>query len=129
MKSVALKVVLAAGVLFGGMAVWAQDGSTTQAPADNTKVNQRDHNSNAPTADQQKNNQSDVELARQVRKSLVNDKSLSTNAHNVKVIVQGGMVTLKGPVNSAEEKQAVEAKASEVAGTDKVSSELQVVAK
>jgi osmotically-inducible protein OsmY len=129
MKSLALKVVLAAGVLFGGMAVWAQDASTTQAPADNTKVNQRDHNSNAPTADQPKNNQSDVELARQVRKSLVNDKSLSTNAHNVKVIVQGGMVTLKGPVNSAEEKQAVEAKASEVAGTDKVSSELQVVAK
>jgi osmotically-inducible protein OsmY len=129
MKSLALKVVLAAGVLFGGMAAWTQDASTTQAPADNTKVNQRDHNSNAPTADQQKNNQSDVELARQVRKSLVNDKSLSTNAHNVKVIVQGGMVILKGPVNSEEEKQAVEAKASEVAGTDKVSSELQVVAK
>ena len=129
MKSLALKVVLAVGVLFGGMAAWAQDANTTQAPADNTKVNQRDRNSNAPTADQQKNNQSDIELARQIRKSLVNDKSLSTNAHNVKVIVQGGMVTLKGPVNSADEKQAIETKAAQVAGADKVSSELQVVAK
>ena len=129
MKSFALKVVLTAGILFAGMAAWAQDAGTTQAPADNTKVNQRDRNSNAPTADQQKNNQSDVELARQIRKSLVNDKSLSTNAHNVKVIVQGGMVTLKGPVNSADEKQAIETKAAQVAGADKVSSELQVVAK
>src|SRR4051794_22302436 len=127
MKKFILRILFAAGIVFGCVALWAQDSSTAQAPADNTKVNQRDRNSNEPTADQQKNTQPDRELARQIRKALVNDKSLSTNAHNIKVIVQGGMVTLKGPVNSAEEKQAIEAKAAEVAGADKVSSELQVV--
>lgn len=129
MKSFTLRTILIAGLVLGSVGVWAQDTGTAQAPADNTKVNQRDRNQNEPTADQQKNNQPDRELARQIRRALVNDKSLSMNAHNVKVIVQGGMVTLKGPVNSAEEKQAVEAKAAEVAGADKVSSEIQVAAK
>jgi hyperosmotically inducible periplasmic protein len=129
MKSFALKALLVGAVTLGGMAAWGQDASATQAPADNTKINQRDHNSNSPTADQQKNNPSDIELARQVRKALVNDKSLSTNAHNVKVIVAGGMVTLKGPVNSADEKAAVETKANQVAGAERVNSQLQVVTK
>jgi hyperosmotically inducible protein len=59
----------------------------------------------------------------------VKDKSLSTNAHNVKIIAQNGMVTLKGPVNSDSEKQAVEAKAAQIAGADKVSSDIQVRSK
>jgi hyperosmotically inducible protein len=56
----------------------------------------------------------------------VQDKSLSSYAHNVKIIAQNGMVTLKGPVRSVEEKSAVEAKAAEVAGADKVTSQLEV---
>ena len=54
------------------------------------------------------------------------DKSLSSYAHNVKIITQDGMVTLKGPVRSEEDKRAIEAKAKEVAGEDKVTSELEV---
>ena len=57
------------------------------------------------------------------------DKSLSTYAHNVKVIAQNGMVTLKGPVKSEEEKQAVETKAGQIAGPDKVTSEIQIASK
>jgi hyperosmotically inducible protein len=94
--------------------------------ADNTKVNQRDKNKAEPTADQQKENQPDRELARQIRRSIVQDKSLSSYAHNVKIIAQNGVVTLKGPVRSDEEKTAVEAKASEIAGADKVTSQLEV---
>jgi hyperosmotically inducible periplasmic protein len=89
------------------------------APADNTKVNQRDQNSNEPTADQQQNSRSDRDLTQQIRKAIMNDKSLSTYAHNVKVITQNGQVTLKGPVRSEEEKRAVEAKATEIAGEKK----------
>jgi len=88
------------------------------APADNTKVNQRDQNTNEPTADQQQNNRSDRDLTQQIRKAIVNDKSLSTYAHNVKIITQNGQVTLKGPVRSEEEKRAVEAKATEIAGAN-----------
>ena len=54
------------------------------------------------------------------------DKSLSTYAHNVKVITQNGQVTLKGPVRSEDEKKTVEAKAAEVAGENKVTSELDI---
>ncbi len=116
-------------VSFAGL-LWAQDSAPMQEqPADNTKVNERDRNKAEPTADQQKENTSDREVARQIRRALVKDKYLSTYAHNVKVIVQNGAVTLKGPVRSDEEKRAVEAKAAEVAGADKVTSELQVAAK
>ena len=54
------------------------------------------------------------------------DKSLSTYAHNVKIITQNGQVTLKGPVRSEDEKRAIEAKATEVAGENKVTSELNI---
>jgi hyperosmotically inducible periplasmic protein len=104
----------------------AQDSSAQEPAPDNTKVNQRDKNKAEPFADQQKENRPDREIARQIRRSLVQDKSLSTYAHNVKIIAQNGMVTLKGPVRSDEEKTAVEAKATEIAGTDKVTSQLEV---
>jgi osmotically-inducible protein OsmY len=97
----------------------------TPAP-DNTKVNKRDQSKTEPTADQQKENASDLNITRRIRRAVMKDKSLSSYAHNVKIITQEGMVTLKGPVGSEEEKQAIEAKAKEVAGGDKVSSELVV---
>ncbi len=103
---------------------------SSQAAPDNTAKNQRDRNQAEPTADQQKENKADRELARQIRQSLVKDKSLSTYAHNIKVIAQNGEVTLKGPVKSAEEKQAIEAKAAEVAGgAEKIKSEIEVTGK
>ena len=100
----------------------AQDST---AP-DNTKVNDRDRNKTEPTADQQKESRPDREIARGIRRSIVQDKSLSTYAHNVKIVSQNGIVTLKGPVRSEEEKSAIEAKAAEIAGKDKVTSQLEV---
>jgi hyperosmotically inducible periplasmic protein len=108
--------------------LWAQqdNSNASQVPADNTKVNQRDRNQNEPTAEQQKESSSDRQLTAQIRRAIVKDKSLSTTAHNVKIIAQNGAVTLKGPVKSEEEKQAIESKATEIAGSGKVNSELQV---
>src|SRR6202011_1155326 len=105
--------------------------STQQAsPApDNTKVNERDRSQNQPTADKQKDNRSDRDITQQIRQSIVKDKSLSTYAHNVKIVTQNGQVTLKGPVRSDEEKRAIEAKAAEVAGESKVNSQLDIKAK
>jgi osmotically-inducible protein OsmY len=96
---------------------------------DNTKTNQRDRSKDEPTADQQKENDSDRELARKIRRSVVSDKSLSTDAHNIKIIAQDGVVTLKGPVRSEEEKRSVESKAAEAAGgPDHIKSEIEVKA-
>ena len=99
---------------------------SAQAPADNTKVNTRDRAKGAVTADQQKDNATDRDLTQKIRRALMQDKSLSSYAHNVKVIAQGGQVTLKGPVRSAEEKKSVESKAIEVAGTARVTNELSI---
>lgn len=96
---------------------------------DNTSVNQRDREAAQPTADQQKENKSDRETASRIRRSIVKDKSLSTDAHNVKIIAQGGTVTLRGPVRTEEEKAAVEKKAAEIAGTSNVKSEIEVAPK
>ena len=124
-----IRIGLFAGLLLGGWTIASAQESAQEpaAPqADNTKVNQRDRNSNESTADQQKENRSDRDISQQIRKAIVKDKSLSSYAHNVKVITQNGMVTLKGPVRSEDEKMAVAAKAAEVAGQDKVTNQLDV---
>ena len=124
-----VRIGLFAGLLLGGWTI-ASAQEPAQEPAapqaDNTKVNQRDRNSNESTADQQKENRSDRDISQQIRKAIVKDKSLSSYAHNVKVITQNGMVTLKGPVRSEDEKMAIAAKAAEVAGQDKVTNQLDV---
>lgn len=118
---------LAALLVSGGVFASAQQTTDQSTPqADNTRTNQRDRNSNEPTADQQKANPSDRAITQQIRKSIQDDKSISTYGHNVKVITQNGMVTLKGPVRSEEEKKALEDKAAQVAGADKVTSEIDV---
>jgi hyperosmotically inducible periplasmic protein len=124
-----VRAVLCNGLLLSaGVVASAQEPSTQQAsPApDNTKVNERDRSQNEPTADQQKDNRSDRDITQQIRRSIIKDKALSTYAHNVKIVTQGGQVTLKGPVRSEDEKKAIEAKAAEVAGDGKVTSELNI---
>jgi hyperosmotically inducible periplasmic protein len=89
---------------------------------DNTKANKQQQ----PTADQAKNNVSDRETMQKIRQSIMDDKSLSTYGHNVKIIARNGQVTLKGPVRSEEEKSAIQAKAAEVAGASNVTNDLTV---
>ena len=96
------------------------------AQADNTKANAGDRAQGAVTADQQKENPTDRALTQKIRKALVHDKTLSTYAHNVKIVSQDGHVTLKGPVRSDEEVKSVEAAATKVAGAGHVSNELTV---
>ena len=91
-----------------------------------SKVNRRDRAPSAVTADQQKDNAGDREITRKIRQSLIKDKTLSSYAHNIKVIAQGGQVTLKGPVRSDEEKHSVESKAIEVAGAGHVTNQMSV---
>ena len=105
-------------------AAFCQDQSTapTTSPDNSAKNKAHSH-----TADQQSEATSDRLLTKKIRQSLVADKSLSTYAHNVKIITKDGMVTLKGPVHSEDEKSAIASKAAEVAGSpDKVTNQLTV---
>jgi osmotically-inducible protein OsmY len=61
-----------------------------------------------------------------VRKAIVDDKSLSTLAHNVKVVTQGGTVTLRGPVQSADEKSRIGQLAQNTAGVTRVENQLDI---
>jgi osmotically-inducible protein OsmY len=104
----------------------APASAPAQTPADNTKVNTRDRAKGAVTADQQKENASDRELTQKIRRALMQDKTLSSYAHNVKIVAQGGQVTLKGPVRTEDEKRTVETKAAEVAGAGHVTNQMSV---
>jgi len=97
--------------------------SKSQTPADNTNMNK---DQSAPTADQQKMNPTDRALAEQIRKSIHDDKSLSTYAHNIKIISQNGKVTLRGPVHTDAEKTSIQSKAVAVAGQGNVTNEITV---
>ena len=97
-----------------------------QPAADNTKVNKTERADSQPTADQQKNNRSDLATTRDIRRSIVGDKALSVYAHNVKIITRQGQVTLKGPVRNEGEKQTVEAKATEIAGVGHVTNDVSI---
>jgi len=79
-----------------------------------------------PTADNAKNNTSDRDTMQKIRKAVVADKSLSTNAHNAKIIAQHGKVTLRGMVNSDAEKSTLEKLATDVAGDGNVTNNLTV---
>ena len=106
----------------------AQEQDSQQTAPDNTKRNQRDRDKNSPTADNQKMNASDRELTKKIRAAIHDDKSLSTYAHNIKIIAQDGKVTLKGPVRTEEEKTNIAAKANQVAGEGNVTNEIEVTA-
>jgi hyperosmotically inducible periplasmic protein len=98
-----------------------QDG---QQPApDNTKANK---DQSAPTADDQKMNASDRDITQKIRKSIHQDNSLSTYAHNIKIVSQDGKVTLRGPVRSEDDKKSLEAKAVAVAGDGNVTNLLEI---
>src|ERR1017187_8137149 len=114
-----------AGIFVTGLALPPAFAQTAAQP-DNTRVNKQDREPGAVTADQQKENRSDRDLTQQIRKAVIADKSLSSYAHNVKIVSQGGTVVMKGPVRSDEEKKALLSKAESIAGAGKVTDEISV---
>jgi len=99
----------------------------TQAPApDNTARNARDASPGTPTADGQGQSESDVRITADIRRAIVADESLSMNAHNCKVITRGGVVTLRGPVETQAEKDAIATLARGVVGESNVVNELEI---
>ncbi|MGA7840821.1 MAG: BON domain-containing protein [Candidatus Acidiferrales bacterium] len=118
---------LLGATLFLSASLFAGAAQQDQQPApDNSKTNQGDANQGAVTAQQQKMNPADRNITKQIRSSIYKDKSLSTYAHNIKIVTQDGKVTLKGPVRTEDEKAGIEAKAAAVVGADNVTNQLQV---
>lgn len=112
--------ILAAGVLAASMA-WADSPS-----ADNTGTNVRDRDPAAITAMDQSEKEGDIKITQSIRKALVDDDTMSTNAQNIKVITIDSVVTLRGPVEDAKERDQIAAIASRTSGVTKVNNQLEV---
>ena len=117
----ALTLALGLGVGCAG-----KDDDNDRPARDNTGVNARDRKDTETTAQHAGMGKSDVEIMAGIRKRVVADGALGTNAHNVKIVANNGTVTLKGPVASAIEKATVEDYAAEVVGRDNIVNELEI---
>jgi hyperosmotically inducible protein len=124
LKRIAIALLLSLALLRLNSVASAQ-GPTPIAP-DNSAVNARDRDAGAMTAGQQSNTKGDTAITRKIRRAVVKDTTLSTMAHNVKIITVNGSVTLRGPVKTDDEKPAVGNLAQQVAGADKVDNQLEV---
>ncbi|HEV7816609.1 MAG TPA: BON domain-containing protein [Janthinobacterium sp.] len=101
-------------------------GATQDANADNTRLNTRDQGGAATTPQKQSNAAADRKLLAAVRRAVVQDKTLSTTARNVKIMAANGVVTLRGPVKSDDEKSKIETLAKQVDGVSSVDNRLDV---
>jgi sporulation protein YlmC with PRC-barrel domain len=93
---------------------------------DNTRINVRDRQDQTLTPLNQGNSKADVATTAQIRKEIIAEKTMSVNAQNVKIITIDGQVTLRGPVNTAEEKRLIGEIADRSAHSGNVDNQLEV---
>ena len=106
MRKLVLPSVLAIGA--SGVMLFAQSTPPAQPPAAQGDMS------------------TDSVLTSKVREGLMDDSVVGAAAHNIRVSTRNGMVTLRGKVNSASEKEAAVAKAKQIAGDSNVTDEITV---
>jgi hypothetical protein len=105
----------------------ATDPSPDRDPdLENTGINERDADGDTATPFDQSNDQDDIDLVAEIRAAVLEIDDLTINAQNIKIITNDGKVLLRGPVHSADEREAIEAVANEIAGAGNVTSQLEV---
>jgi putative membrane protein len=107
-----------------------KDGEVSSeiAPAqpDNTARNMRDRDANTLTPLDQGNNKADTATTAQIRREIMALDDISINAQNVKIITNDGRVTLRGPVNSAEERRLIGDIATRIVTSEHTDNQLEV---
>ncbi len=93
--------------------------------ADNTARNA--NNRSALTPLDHGSSKADLDITTQIRKQIIANTGMSINAQNVKIITIEGHVTLRGPVNSIEEKQLIVKIADRIARAVNVTNQLEVI--
>jgi hyperosmotically inducible protein len=124
LKRIALTLV-ASSTLLGLCTITMAQNSAPLAPNDSA-VNVTDRAPDAMTGGEQSNAKGDLALTDRIRRALVKNRSLSMLAHNVKIATENGNVTLRGPVNTEEEKIAIASEAKAIAGAGNVDNQLEV---
>ena len=126
-----LHLMVAAGALALPLAytqpvIAADEHPDKAVDADNTGRNARDSDGNTLTPMDQGESEADRTITQQIRKAVVDHDTLSTNAKNVKIITQNGVVTLRGPVKSPEEKAAIASVAQKTGGVKRVDNQIEI---
>ena len=103
-----------------------QPSQTVAVAPDNSGRNVRDRNDATKTAGDQSESEADRTISQNIRQAIVADDSVSTNGKNVKIITVDGMVTLRGPVKTEQEKTNIGAKAQQIAGVKRVDNQLEI---
>ncbi len=122
-----MKPVLCAAVLSAGLLAGCEDPNSAPAP-NNTARNERDRSGDTKTPMDQSNTARDTEITAAIRRSITDDPSMSVDARNCKVIKAGGVVTLRGVVNTQAEKDAIDRIARAVPGVTRVDNQLEIKA-
>lgn len=117
---------IAVGTTVAGTAALAAN-EADEYPPDDTGRNVRDRDDMTLTSEDQSEKKTDRDLTQKIRQAVVEDDALSSDAHNIKIITVDGIVTLRGPVKSAEERNAIGAKAVKIAGAGKVKNQLEPI--
>lgn len=127
-KQFRLLTVMLTGLLLTNFSVHAES-TPTPAPVnsglENTERNVRDSANTTLTPEDQKENRADRKITAAIRRAVVKKKSLSLNAHNIKIITRDGLVTLRGPVENDAEKTKLQAIAEKVKGVKQVDNQLE----
>jgi osmotically-inducible protein OsmY len=97
--------------------------------ADNTGRNERDKSGTTLTPGDQAENEADRTITQQIRQEVVKESALSMDGKNVKIITIDGVVTLRGPVQTAEERTEIGSVAKRVDGVKRVDNQLEIAAK
>ena len=124
----AAALALGATLLLGPNAM-AADKKTTDTSAtqpDNTARNVRDRDPKTLTPLDQGNSKADIDRTARIRREIMDMKDLSVNAKNVKIITNEGHVTLRGPVDSADEKRIIGEIATRIATSEHTDNQLEV---
>jgi hyperosmotically inducible protein len=97
-------------------------------PVDNSQINERDRNSATLTPGDQGENEVDRGITQKIRQEVIKADGLSMNAKNVKIITAGSVVTLRGPVNSDQERSQIMSIAQRVDGVKRVDNQIEIAA-
>jgi osmotically-inducible protein OsmY len=118
MKRLILSVLCIPALTFSAL---AQD-----KPADNSARNERDRSGETKTSGDQSNSKADIKTTAAIRRAVLRDHALSMMAKNAKIITENGMVTLRGPVKSDQEKATIEKLARAAAPDARIDNQLEV---
>lgn len=111
----------------GTQRVYAHDHSTAaERPTTRTEERREAEPREEVTAQDQSSDEGDVRITQDIRQRVVANDDLSFGAKNCTIVTRGGVVTLRGEVNSAQERTIIATLARGATGVRSVDDQLTV---